>query len=292
MKSLIRAAAVFAASLATVSALAADLPSRKAAPLPPLVSAIDWTGVYLGVQAGYGFGARSIPLSYYQSGVTFDPRSIDNELIAQFQPYEYGAGATAFVNTSGFFAGGVIGYNQQIGKFLIGVDADFNPRIAGHGRTATFALPTLGEFPSIATIGQTWNWGATIDGRAGYLVTPSLLLYARGGLALVQTSGHVTTANLAMLSSGYGTSGAVYAGWNVGGGVEYKITPTISTKIQYTHIDVGSHTVRLNGLAWGDMGAQSTIAYIGKIHPREDVVTVGVNFQLPNLLGNLPPLAK
>jgi outer membrane immunogenic protein len=293
MKIILRTATMIAAAFLAGASLAADLPSRKAAPafVTP-APIIDWTGIYVGVQAGYGFGVKAIPLSYYQNGWQANPLSIKDPLLPKFTPYEFGSGASAFVNTSGFFAGGVIGYNQQFGKFVVGVDADFNPRIAGHGQTATFALPTLGVYPSIATVGETWNWGSTIDGRAGYLVTPSLLLYVRGGLALVQTPGHITTANLALLSSGYGTSGAVYSGWNVGGGVEYKLTPSISTKVQYTHIDVGSHTMSLSGLAWDAAGQQETQLYIGRIHPREDVVTVGVNFQLPNLLGNVPSLTK
>lgn len=79
---------VIATALATGSAQAADLPSRKA-PLsyapPPLFT---WTGFHAGLNSGYGFGQRS--------------------------------------NFNGFAGGGQIGYDRQIARmFVVGVEADF-----------------------------------------------------------------------------------------------------------------------------------------------------------------------
>jgi outer membrane immunogenic protein len=282
-----------AAALCATAAVAADLPSRKSAPAfvaPPPV--YDWTGFYIGAQGGYGWGAQTMPLAYYQNGWLVAPG--EGEVpVPTFAPYDYSSGARAFVNASGAFAGGVIGYNQQIGsRFVVGVDGDFNVRIGGHGATATFVMPTAGVMPTIGTIGSTWNWASTIDGRAGFLVLPNLMLYARGGLALVQTSGNIGVADLYTLSQGWGSTGKVFAGWNVGGGVEYKITPNLSAKIQYTHIDLGAHYVRVNGVAWGAAAPAlyDQLAYVGKSHPREDAVTVGVNYQLPPLFGASAPV--
>ncbi len=87
MKQRISALAL-ATVLATGSAHAADLPSRKApvAYVPP--PAFSWTGLYGGLNAGYGFGQRS--------------------------------------DFNGFVGGGQVGFNYQLTPLLVaGLETDF-----------------------------------------------------------------------------------------------------------------------------------------------------------------------
>src|ERR1700722_9739543 len=81
------------------TAAAADLPPRPApAPYykaPAFVQAYNWTGFYIGVNGGGGFG-RS----------TWD--------------------STAPFNISGGLAGGTLGYNYQIGPAVLGVEGDID----------------------------------------------------------------------------------------------------------------------------------------------------------------------
>lgn len=76
-------------AFAAVSAQAADLPSRKSVPVyTPIPPAFTWTGVHVGLNAGYGFGDRS--------------------------------------DFNGFVGGGQIGYDHQIARmFVIGAETDF-----------------------------------------------------------------------------------------------------------------------------------------------------------------------
>src|SRR3978361_1619505 len=89
----------------TAGAFAADLPSRRVAPAPYVaVPVFTWTGFYVGVNAGYGFSDNDRNNGSY-----------------------YGAGTTYYGNDSsrdGFVGGGQIGYNYQIGNFVIGIEAD------------------------------------------------------------------------------------------------------------------------------------------------------------------------
>jgi hypothetical protein len=65
--------------------------------LPP--SVVHWTGIYLGVNAGCGFGA-----SAWKDSVT--------------------VGSTGNFGVSGFLAGGTLGANYQVGSVVFGVEGD------------------------------------------------------------------------------------------------------------------------------------------------------------------------
>ena len=60
MKRLLSAASLIALALSAGSALAADLPYRKDAPVyvPPPPPVVSWTGVYAGANIGGGLGRR------------------------------------------------------------------------------------------------------------------------------------------------------------------------------------------------------------------------------------------
>lgn len=89
-------AAGFGAALVAASAFAADLPRKGTPPAPAFTRApaFTWTGFYVGVNAGYGFGN----MTGRGSGIFSDPR--------------------------GFIGGGQIGYNHQINQFVLGVETD------------------------------------------------------------------------------------------------------------------------------------------------------------------------
>ncbi len=145
MKKTLIAATAVALALSAASAFAADLPSRKEAPVyvpPPPV--MTWTGFYAGLNIGGGWSANSDYLGNNYSGVV---------------------------------GGGQIGYNYQMNSFLIGLETDFqgtgirtnnnNNGYYGYGGGGGASLP----------------WFGTVRGRVGYLVMPTLLLYGTGGFA-------------------------------------------------------------------------------------------------------------
>ncbi|MER8849690.1 porin family protein, partial [Mesorhizobium australicum] len=65
----------------------------------PVAASFDWTGAYIGVNAGGGFGTFNLAPS---GG---GPGSID-------------------LDASGFLGGVQAGYNWQVGQFVYGVEAD------------------------------------------------------------------------------------------------------------------------------------------------------------------------
>ncbi len=95
---LLPSAAALALAGAVGTASAADL-ARRPPPPPPtkapfVVPAYNWTGAYIGINAGYGFG-----------------RSKWDGLPASF-------------DVKGGMAGGQLGYNWQFGQFVYGVEGD------------------------------------------------------------------------------------------------------------------------------------------------------------------------
>jgi outer membrane immunogenic protein len=263
-----KAILIAAASLAAISsAFAADLPSRKEAPVyvppPPLIT---WTGFYAGVNIGGSWSANSVnpnSLAPYANNVTG---------AIGFFPGNSSGGSTA----GGVSGGGQIGYNYQLGSFLVGVETDFQGTSMNSGGANNYAV-----YPGAA--GSLWvpltsggnngvslNWFGTVRGRAGYLVTPTLLAYATGGFAYAGL-----TANATNYSN-------TRTGWTVGGGGEWLFMPNWSAKVEYLYTQLpGGGTQGNFGWTWG----------ANRITPAYHTVRAGVNYHF-NWGSAAPVVAK
>lgn len=192
MKTLFVAALM--ASVAT-GAFAADLPTHKApmAPAPMYAPPFTWTGFYLGVNGGWGYG----PI-----------------------------GNTNFGNPNGGVVGGTIGYNYQMGQFVVGGEADLD--WADMGAKNTYALG-FNNYHVNAITTERLRLGFAVD-RA--------LFYATGGYAGVSTH-----ASFNDVVNGFGGSQDVWrSGGVIGGGIEYAFTNNISVKAEYLWAPLQSET--------------------------------------------------
>ena len=224
MKRVLRSIAVATALVATcVAAQAADLPMPPAAYQPPpvVIPVYNWTGFYIGVNGGYGWGNQDA----------------FNLLTNRFDQFS--------VPFSGGMFGGTFGGQIQSGHVVMGIEADIDwARITG---SAT-VIPTIGgALPGgcLGTVGCLTSLNTKISDistgrlRLGYAMD-NWLLYATAGLALlgantnVSTVGGVacTTALLTAICSGTDHR----LGATAGAGIEYGITPAISAKFEYLYI--------------------------------------------------------
>ena len=151
MKKLLLAGASLLA-MGVVSASAADLPARMPAKAPAYVApmAYSWTGFYLGLNGGYGFG-RSEFNGTLPSG-SFD--------------------------TSGGLFGATVGYNWQTGPVVFGLEGDIDwSGMRGSGTCGGLSCSTRNDYL------------ATIRGRLGYAMD-RWMPYITGGAAIgnVKTS--------------------------------------------------------------------------------------------------------
>ena len=162
MKKLLLGSAALAALMTTDCATAADL-WVKAMPPPAPVQYSDWTGVYVGIEGGYGWGNNSF--GYGGQSSTRDAQDFNTFTTA---PVPYcdptyftrvynlplvipGLGSIA---TRGFLFGGFLGAQRQTGSWVLGLEADFDGAdITGSGSNTlvTKASTTAQVFTSTTT---------------------------------------------------------------------------------------------------------------------------------------------
>ena len=132
---------------------AADLPYPRPLPQAPVAylpppPAYSWTGFYIGINGGGGFGNSNF----------LDPV----------------LGNSGSFNVSGGLIGATVGANYQIGQFVLGIEGDGDWQNFD-GTTANGSCAGVGcETKS--------NWLATVRGRAGY-AWDRVLFYGTGGAA-------------------------------------------------------------------------------------------------------------
>jgi outer membrane immunogenic protein len=272
--------AIAIAALAAVTATAAsaaDIAARPYTKAPVMVEVWNWTGFYIGGNAGYSWGRSSTDVSYYNTatGLPIAPPA--------------GSIVSNGFDMNGGIAGGQIGYNWQSNNWVYGLEADAQwsgERGSSAYRCAATAiggvcLPGLTFLPPGVTgsnlnIDQSLEWFGTVRGRAGLLVTPKILLYGTGGLAYgsIKTTGTfagVTPAGVAVGS--IGSSSDTRIGWTVGAGIEGKLTTNWSAKLEYLYLDLDSFRAGSFSLA-----PASTIGARVDSHFRDHILRAGINY--------------
>jgi outer membrane immunogenic protein len=235
----------------TGAAAAADLPTHKEAPAPYVAPPIfTWTGFYVGLNAGGSWGGSS-------TDVTTVPGFINAAVlsptgIAHATDYATGANAGLPVRNTGFAGGAQVGYNWQFSSFVAGLETDIQgfSGAKSSGSVTNLAQTALGESPVSVTVsgGSKIDYLGTLRGRVGYLLTPSLLGYATGGLAYGGVQSHASIFGFETVPSGIGnafTSGSfstTRVGWTLGAGVEWMFWQNWSVKGEYLYYDLGRAT--------------------------------------------------
>jgi outer membrane immunogenic protein len=265
-KALALAAAV--STLATASAFAADLPSRRDVPVAPVQTfappAFTWTGFYVGANVGYGFNADSRVNTVGTPGFV-------GLIPAGIVPSELkGSG-------EGFVGGAQIGYNWQFGQFVYGLETDI--QFTDMGKRETFiGNPVLGT--QLATTADSeLRYLGTLRARLGYTPIDRLLIYATGGLAYADVKTSLGVAGVQAPGLGWaGSKSEVRFGWTLGAGAEYALTNNWTIKGEYLYYDLGGKTVNTTPNA-AAAAAVPGVAYSGKAETNGHIVRAGINYK-------------
>jgi outer membrane immunogenic protein len=240
---LLAATALVTAGMSAASA--ADLPVRSAAPALPTIAPVPvftWTGFYVGVNAGYGWQDNNNGSVFVPAG-TFDA------------PFAGAAGTVTFGDDSGdgFVGGAQIGYNYQIGSFVVGLETDLQWADLGADRgVATFPGSFPDTFVAAGTAGGI-DWFGTVRARVG-VAFDRALIYATGGFAY---GGGDTNDEFNGI---FDSDDDVRTGWALGAGMEYAFTDNL--------------TVGIEGL-WVNLSGDNNGSFIGTVEDADgDVVPV------------------
>jgi outer membrane immunogenic protein len=212
----------------TAGAFAADLPSRRApAPAFVPVPVFTWTGFYVGVNVGYGWGSNNDDALVVPAGTPGFPAG---GAVVQFNDG----------NNDGVLGGAQIGYNFQTGMFVFGIEADIQAADMGGNNNRTF-LVTGGAVPAGFTFARSNNgidWFGTVRARAG-IAFDRTLVYATGGFAF--GGGDDNSCNGVFAAGVVGcNSDDTRSGWTVGGGVEYAFTNNLTLGLEGLYVNLDS----------------------------------------------------
>jgi len=181
--------------LATVSLLA----------LGTSAPAADWTGFYIGLNAGIAS----------QKPEFKDLGDDGGNPLFGFMTLRGSSG-------TGATFGGQIGYNWQIANLVFGFEGDLNWVNSKSNDTFLGSLNTTARLNSLGTA----------RGRVGFVAFPSTLIYATGGVA----SGRIQSS----LGDTLFTSNLTRTGWVAGGGIEYMFVTNQTIRFEALYNDLGS----------------------------------------------------
>jgi len=268
-----------AVSMLAGSAAAADLPSAKVqvASSPAVVS--NWSGLYLGLNAGVAFGGGATQtLGFDLSGIVVGPVNA-----AQMN----GAGVGG--RPGAFAGGGQIGWNWQSDSMVAGFEADIQGLAdADATRTQTGVVTIIIPLTTTVSTTRRLDYLGTVRGRIGWDIAPGWLLYATAGVAYggVSASTRTLQSNIVGFGVSAGGTSGIRAGWTGGAGVEWAFSRNWSAKLEYLHYDLGRMSYAQPALA--SIGAPIYAAVSTSFRETGNLVRAGVNYRFGG--GGAPPI--
>jgi outer membrane immunogenic protein len=255
--------ALLAPFFSVVESFAADWPVTAAPQLyrPGPLLPVKWTGLYFGVNAGYGWaqGSSNIVVGGELAGGNTTP---------------LGLGATELSGTrligsgslSGGIAGGQMGFNWQAGMVVFGAEVDAQ----WSGQQNTFSvICTTG-----CTASETVKIRSLTTGRARIGVAFDWLMpYVTAGGALVNARDDLTLT-VGGITATFPPPSNTTLGWTAGAGFEVALSSNWSARFEYLHVranDINS-TVRIPGFL-GVGTASEAAGY------RDNIARFGLNYR-------------
>jgi outer membrane immunogenic protein len=159
---------------------------------PVYAPVFTWTGFYVGANAGYGWG-------------------------------NVNANGLANVgDLDGFVGGGQVGYNYQMGQFVLGLEADLQGADLSSG-------------DNLGLVNVKTEYFGTVRARVG-VAFDRFMPYITGGWAY----GNVKSSIPAI---GFSSDRSHTGGFAVGGGLEYAVTNNIIAGVEYLYVDLGEKSI-------------------------------------------------
>jgi outer membrane immunogenic protein len=231
---------------------AAELPLPGGAPYPPPPSSyypvsqqVNWGGVYIGLNGGYGLGQSN---------------------------WSNSLGSTGNFPVNGGVFGGTLGINYAgFGDWvLLGLEGDFD----WSGATGSTGCSVLG--PDVLGAGATCqtriDWLSTFRFRAGYTWS-HFLFYATAGGAV---------GDYRISTTAFNHNPSAPLGWTAGAGVEYLFNDSVSVKLEYLFVNLLNVSCpQGNGCSADNLEPQNLTRTLpsGSVSFTENLIRAGINYK-------------
>jgi outer membrane immunogenic protein len=206
-------------AVASTPARAADLPAKvysKASAAP--VALYDWSGFFIGVNAGGGTGANCWTNSFAGGAPTIPSVS------------------EGCNDATGALLGGQIGYRLQSANWVFGVEAQGDwSNLTGTNASLLLAAPQVTNQTKIGGLGL-------FTGQVGYAWNNVLLFAKGGGAVLSEKYSGITTATNVVFDQASETR----FGGAVGTGIEIGFAPNWSVGAELDYLFMGTKILNFN----------------------------------------------
>jgi outer membrane immunogenic protein len=256
---------------------AAALPVLFAGPAMAAPQAYNWTGFYLGLNAGgvwtTAHQTTTVPCTepffvgyFCDAGAGQGPNAA-----------AVGAAGSGSFSGNGFTGGGEAGFNWQNGAAVYGVEVDLESlQPASTANTSAFPVggnPSPAGTPFIVTSRVSADTLFTARGRLGWTFD-NVLVYGTGGLAAARLN---TSYSYTDGTGGTGawSGGENKVGWTAGAGIEYALSKGWSVKAEYLYVKFGSVTAP--GTVFGPFGYSNALSTSTDLTAQ--IARAGVNYK-------------
>jgi outer membrane immunogenic protein len=282
MKSIRIIPATVIAALIASPVFAADMPLLKAPAAAPVES--TWNGFYFGGEVGGKWVTENWNTTCVQAG---PPLGVcGSPLNAIIFPGAPDSSASNAFSTTGLRTGIYLGFMFQTpSNWVVGFEGD----VGFYNRSSS--VPGLLGCSTAACTGGAlvpFNLGGDstrvtdkndliLRLRAGYLVTPSVLVYATGGVAFQDVESSMTCSGAtspACLFFHTQTQTALLTGYTVGGGLEWKLFQNWLLRGEYRYSDVGSYSTSF-------FRGSGDVELFANIHVKSQIATAGLAYMFP-----------
>lgn len=238
------------AAMATVAfgvaapASAADLGGRPYAPPALIAPVYDWSGLYVGANAGWASSRSCWTADFF--------------------------GPDGCHKATGFTVGGQVGYRWQASSWVFGLEAQGNwADLKGSNDSLLF-----GGFANRSRV----NAFGLFTAQVGYAVN-NALFYVKGGAAVTNNRFDVRTSSIGVPPNTLiaDTGGQTRWGAAIGLGVEYGFAPNWSVAVEYDHLFMQARTSTFNTA--GPLGPTGIFFGRDRISQDVDLVTVRLNYR-------------
>jgi outer membrane immunogenic protein len=235
-------------------ASAADLAARPYTKAPPPMAApyYDWSGFYIGANAGGGWSRKCWDVTNFRT--LAPPVALEG-----------------CHDASGAVAGGQIGYRWQSAGWVFGLEAQGDWADL-KGSNVSLFIPNWTNNSKVEAIGL-------FTGQVGYAWN-NVLWYVKGGAAVTDDKyrGTVTTTLPGAL---FDSARDTRWGGVVGTGLEFRFAPNWSLAVEYDHLFMGNRDVTFTstGVLAPGVIPVGGVFRTDSIRQDVDMVTVRVNYR-------------